>query len=85
MHGRELYGRYRQLVAKLADSDKPEATWFPELRAIIDQLELEAAGIERFRAKRLFQELGDQFEQEALQTANEHRRKVLMAAVKLLD
>jgi hypothetical protein len=85
MHGRDMYGRYRQLIERLANCDVPRATWFAELQAIMRQLDLDADLLARLSARLLYDELGEQFERQAFQSMGEHRRRVLMAAVKLLE
>src|SRR5665213_3622464 len=85
MHGHDMYDHYRLLTEELVNCAIPSAVWFGESHAIMRQLDLEAGGLVRLSAKLLYNELGDQFEHEAFQTAIEYRRSVLMAAIKLLE
>jgi hypothetical protein len=85
MRSREMYGHYRQLIEELSNKAGVGETWFDELKVIAHQFELDAANLARSSAQRLCDELCDQFEQEAYQTDTESRRKVLMAATKLLE
>ena len=85
MRSREMYGRYRQLVEELSTRKFVDVEWFRELKAIVCRFDHDASGLDRSSARFLCDELCDQFEQEAFQTDDEHRRKVLMAATKLLE
>jgi hypothetical protein len=85
MHSREMYGRYRQLVEELSTRVSTDFDWFEELKAVVLRFDLDANDLDRSSARFLCDELCDQFEQEAFQTDNDHRRKVLMAATKLLE
>jgi hypothetical protein len=85
MRGREIFARYRQLVEELSNERATDDMWFAELQAIVRQLDHESAELAGAGAKFLYDELCDQFEQEAYLTDNERRRKVLMAATKLLE
>jgi len=85
MRGREIFTRYRQLVEELSNQRAADDAWFQELQAIVRQLDHESAELAGTGAGFLYDELCDQFEQEAYLTDNERRRKVLMAATKLLE
>lgn len=85
MHSREMYGRYRQLVEELSIEKLSNRDWFEELKAMLVRFDLDANSLDRLSARFLYDELCDQFEQEAFQTDDDHRRKVLLAATKLLE
>jgi hypothetical protein len=85
MRSREMYGRYRRLVEELSTKKSTDLDWFEELQAVVLRFELDASDLDRSSARFLCDELCDQFEQEAFQTDDAHRRKVLMAATKLLE
>ena len=85
MHSREMYGRYRQLIEELSAKKSPDSEWFEELKALVLRFDRDANKLERSSARFLRDELCDQFEQEAFQTDDDHRRKVLMAATKLIE
>ena len=80
-----MYGRYRQQVEELSTKRLPSGDWFEELKAVVLRFDLDANNLDRSSARFLCDELCDQFEQEAFQTDDDHRRKVLMAATKLLE
>lgn len=82
---REMFGRYRQLVEELADGDVLLDDWFHDLQMIVFHLDLETRGLNVSSSKILYDELSEQFEQEAYLTDNDQRRKVLLAATKLLE
>jgi hypothetical protein len=81
----EMFGRYRQLVEELSNGSIVGSDWFEELQAIVLQLDLESCDLTVASSKFLYEELCEQFEQEAYLTDNEQRRKVLLAATKLLE
>ncbi len=81
----EMFGRYRQLVEELSNGSIVGSDWFEELQAIVLQLDLESCDLTVSSSKFLYEELCGQFEQEAYLTDNEQRRKVLLAATKLLE
>ena len=85
MRSREMYGRYRRLVEELSTNKLPSFDWFEELKAVVLRFDLDANNLDRSSARFLCDELCEQFEQEAVQTDDGHRRKVLMAATKLLE
>lgn len=85
MRGREIFTRYRQLVEELSNQRVADDAWFQKLQAIVRQLHDESAVLAGTGARFVCDELCDQFEQEAYLTDNERRRKVLMAATKLLE
>jgi len=85
MRSREMFGRYRRLVEDLSIRELTETDWFEELKTVVLRFDLDANELERSSARFLCDELCDQFEQEAFQTDDDHRRKVLMAATKLLE
>ena len=85
MHSHEMFGRYRQRVEELANRSVLSDDWFGELQALILQLDLESSELEDFSSRFLYEELGEQFEQEAYLTEENHRRRVLLAATKLLE
>jgi hypothetical protein len=85
MRGREIFGRYRQLVEELSNERASDDAWFEVLQAIVRRLDHDSAELAETGARFLYDELCDQFEQEAYLTDNERRRKVLMAATKLLE
>jgi hypothetical protein len=85
MRGREIFGRYRQLVEELSNERASDDAWFEVLQAIVRRLDHDSAELAGTGARLLYDELCDQFEQEAYLTDNERRRKVLMAATKLLE
>jgi hypothetical protein len=85
MHSREMYGHYRQLVEELSIREIVGVRWFEELKEILQRFDLDARDLQRSSARFLRDELCDQFEQEAFQTDNAYRRRVLMAATKLLE
>ena len=80
-----MFGRYRQLVEELADGDFLLDDWFHDLQTIVFHLDLETRGLNVSSSKILYDELSEQFEQEAYLTDNDQRRKVLLAATKLLE
>lgn len=80
-----MFGRYRQLVEELADGDVLLDDWFHKLQMIVCHLDLETRGLNVSSSKFLYDELSEQFEQEAYLTDNHQRRKVLLAATKLLE
>jgi len=85
MRGREIFGRYRQLVEELSNERASDDARFEVLQAIVRRLDHDSAELAGTGAGLLYDELCDQFEQEAYLTDNERRRKVLMAATKLLE
>lgn len=85
MRGLEFFGRYRQLVEELSNEKTSGDDWSHKLRAILHQLDLDSAQLGDSSAKLLYLELRSQFEEEAYLTDNDRRRKVLMAATKLLE
>lgn len=85
MRGREIFGRYRQLVEELSNERASDDAWFEVLQAIVRRLDHDSAELSGTGVELLYDELCDQFEQEAYLTDNERRRKVLMAATKLLE
>jgi hypothetical protein len=85
MRSREMHDHYRRLIEELSNNSGMGEKWFDELKAIAHQFELDAEHLARSSARRLCDELCDQFEQEAYVTESESRRRVLMAATKLLE
>ena len=85
MRSREMFGRYLRLVEELSTNKLPSVDWFEELKAVVLQFDLDANNLDQSSARFLCDELCEQFEQEAVQTDDGHRRKVLMAATKLLE
>lgn len=85
MRRAEIFGHYRRLIEELSDQAATGETWFTELKEITHQFVLDTDALPRSSAQRVRDELCDQFEQEAYQTDTESRRKVLMAATKLLE
>lgn len=80
-----MFGRYRQRVEELANCRPPSDDWFGELQAVILQLDLESCELKVSSARFLYDELCGQFEQEAYLTDADQRRRVLLAATKLLE
>jgi hypothetical protein len=80
-----MFGRYRQRVEELANRSLLSDDWFGELQAVIRQLDLESRELEASSAGFLREELCEQFEQEAYLTDEIRRRRVLLAATKLLE
>lgn len=85
MRGRELYGRYHQLINAIAQSAEPGVDWWAELKACIERFEADAGDLSPLSAQWLREELCTQFEHEAFQSSDFQRRAVLLAAVKRLE
>jgi hypothetical protein len=85
MHGRELYGKYRRLIEKLADERRCSEVSLTALRALLQEFQDTAASLGLSSAAFVCDELADQLEHEALRSTGKHRRDVLLAAVKALD
>jgi hypothetical protein len=85
MHGRELYGKYRRLIGKLADERRCPEVSLTALRALLQEFQDTAASLGPSAAAFVCDELADQLEHEALRSTGKHRRDVLLAAVKALD
>src|SRR5690349_19945559 len=85
MRDREIFGRYRQLVEELSNERASDDRWYVVLQAIVRRLGHDSADLAGTGAGLLYDELCAQFELEAYLSDNERRRKVLMAATKLLE
>lgn len=85
MRSHEMFGRYRKRVEELANGSLNAGDWFGELQAVILQLDRESCELEEASARFLHEELCEQFEQEAYLTDENQRRRVLLAATKLLE
>jgi hypothetical protein len=85
MHGRELYGKYRRLIEKLADERRCSEVSLTALRALLQEFQNTAASLGPSSTAFVCDELADQLEHEALRSTGKHRRDVLLAAVKALD
>ena len=85
MRGREIFSRYRRLVEELSNKNAANEAWSKELRDVMRQLRVDSTKLTGSGPAFLYDELSDQFEQEAYLTDNAYRRKVLLAATKLLQ
>lgn len=82
MPGPDLYRKYRRLIEDLADERRSTELSLAALRALLRQFEGEASALEAATANFVCDEIADQLEHEALRSTSQHRRDVLLAAVK---
>ena len=73
------------MIVELAWSTVPGADWPTELRSLLSQFEVNAANLERGRARVLRDVLCGQFEYEALQSTSPLVRQILLDAVERLE
>jgi hypothetical protein len=85
MRARELFSEYRQRIETLAAQSGARRAWQTDLNELLRLFEREATTLGPASTRLLCDELCGQLEHEALHTASQHRRDVLMRAIKGLE
>ena len=80
-----MYRKYRQRIEELANEACPTPLSLTTLRGVLREFEGEAAALTPSVARFVCDEIANQLEHEALHSTTQHRRDILLAAVKGLD